>query len=151
MTTSIDKGVAKSITYHILNWPCSSHSLFTSAWRKYRACINGIRKGQSLASASERCPSRSFSRSAINAISDRLAGWPVSQCPSSSCKKSGWWSKGTHTSQHITSNWSVCLTDWPLSTVSTKWSNCTANVLIDTFDCLLLAQQKPRKRRQNTK
>lgn len=59
------------------------------SWRKYRACINGIRTGQSLASKADRCPSRSFSRSAINAISDRLAGWPVSQCASNSCKKSG--------------------------------------------------------------
>jgi len=58
------------------------------AWRKYRACINGLRDGIRIAARAERCPSHSFSRATVNRISDGLVGWPLSQCGSNPCGKS---------------------------------------------------------------
>ncbi|KAJ6219119.1 hypothetical protein RDWZM_004931 [Blomia tropicalis] len=55
------------------------------AWRKYKACINGLRSGVRIAAQAQQCPKHSFSRSTINRISDQMAGFPLSQCGSNPC------------------------------------------------------------------
>ncbi|OTF80444.1 hypothetical protein BLA29_010831 [Euroglyphus maynei] len=59
-----------------------------SAYRKYRACIQGLKDGHSFAVARDRCPPRSFSMPVVWAVSDRLIGLPLSSCPEISCRTS---------------------------------------------------------------
>lgn len=61
---------------------------YTSAYRKYRACIQGLKDGHNFAVARDRCPPRSLSMPVVWAVSDRLIGLPLSSCPSNSCRSS---------------------------------------------------------------
>ncbi|KAF7492693.1 hypothetical protein SSS_08753 [Sarcoptes scabiei] len=79
---SCDRAVYAGVTNCLANFRPSTTASRSSccAYRKYRACISGLRDGHSFAVARQRCPPYAISMPVIWAVSDRIIGLRLSSC-----------------------------------------------------------------------